>query len=145
MKIHSILATAFMTGIVAVAAASETLSLNGAWKLEAFTQPDDGAVRSLPLPAGLAVKSYPATVPGCCEEAVMRAGGLPDPMVSTNAFAWWAYEGHQWLYTKAFRCPARKPGERAVLMFDGIDTLAGSSTARRSAKRTTCSSRTNST
>ena len=26
---------------------------NGAWKLETFAQPDDGAVRSLPLPAGL--------------------------------------------------------------------------------------------
>ena len=43
------------------------VDLNGAWKLETFAQPDDGAVRSLPLPAGLAVKSYHATVPGCCE------------------------------------------------------------------------------
>ena len=31
MKTHSILATAFAAGIVAAAAASETLSLNGAW------------------------------------------------------------------------------------------------------------------
>ena len=118
------LLSAAAAAISAVACAAETVDLNGAWKLEAFAQPDDGAVRSLPLSAGLAVKSYPAAVPGCCEEAVMRAGELPDPMVSTNAFAWWAYEGHQWLYTKTFRCPARAPGERAVLVFDGIDTLA---------------------
>ena len=118
----------FLLGSVAALVVGELsagmVDLNGVWKLETFAQPDDGAVRSLPLPAGLAAKSYQATVPGCCEESVMRAGDLPDPMVSTNAFAWWAYEGHQWLYTKAFRCPARKPGERTVLVFDGIDTLA---------------------
>ena len=124
MKTHSILATAFAAGIVAAAAASETLSLNGAWKLETFVQPDDGAVRSLPLPAGLAVKSYQATVPGCCEMELVKAGEMPDPMFSTNALAFTALEGNQWLYTKTFRCPAREPGERAVLAFDGIDTLA---------------------
>ena len=124
MKTHSILATAFAAGIVAAAAASETLSLNGAWKLETFAQPDDGAVRSLPLPKGLAVKSYQATVPGCCEMELVKAGEMPDPMFSTNALAFTALEGNQWLYTKTFRCPAREPGERAVLAFDGIDTLA---------------------
>ncbi len=45
---------------------AQTVSLNGEWKLETFAQPDDGAVRSLPLPTGLAVKGYQATVPGCC-------------------------------------------------------------------------------
>ena len=64
----------FAAACSAVACAAETVDLNGTWKLETFAQPDDGAVRSLPLPAGLAVKDYPATVPGCCEEAVMRAG-----------------------------------------------------------------------
>ena len=42
------------------------VDLNGAWKLETFAQPDDGAVRSLPLPKRLDIKSYRATVPGCC-------------------------------------------------------------------------------
>ena len=124
MKTHSILATAFAAGIVAAAAASETLSLNGAWELETFAQPDDGAVRSLPLPKGVAVKSYSATVPGCCEMELVKAGEMPDPMFSTNALAFTALEGNQWLYTKTFACPPREPGERAVLVFDGIDTLA---------------------
>ena len=107
-----------------ILAVATVLSLNGEWKLDAFPQPDDGAVRCLPLPAGLEVKSYRATVPGCCERELMKAGELPDPLVSTNAFAWREYEGHQWLYTKTFACPARAAGERAVLNFGGIDTLA---------------------
>ena len=100
------------------------VDLNGAWKLETFAQPDDGAVRSLPLPKGLAVKSYQATVPGCCEMELVKAGEMPDPMFSTNALAFTALEGNQWLYTKTFACPPREPGERMVLVFDGIDTLA---------------------
>ena len=100
------------------------VDLNGTWKLETFAQPDDGAVRSLPLPAGLALKSYQATVPGCCEMELVKAGEMPDPMFSTNALAFTALEGNQWLYTKTFTCPPRELGERAVLVFDGIDTLA---------------------
>ena len=97
------------------------VDLNGTWRLETFAQPEDGAVRSLPLPTGLAVKSYQATVPGCCEMELVKAGEMPDPMFSTNALAFTALEGNQWLYTKTFRCPPREPGERAVLVFDGID------------------------
>ena len=106
------------------ATSAQALSLDGEWKLEAFAQPDDGAVRSLPLPEGLTVKSYKATVPGCCEMELVKSGELPDPMFSTNAFAFMAYEGHQWLYSRSFTPPARKAGERQVLVFDGIDTLA---------------------
>ena len=109
---------------LAAAAGVQTLSLDGEWKLEAFAQPDDGAVRSLPLPEGLTVKSHKATVPGCCEMELVKSGELPDPMFSTNAFAFMAYEGHQWLYSRSFTPPARKAGERQVLVFDGIDTLA---------------------
>lgn len=103
---------------------SGVVDLNGNWELKALPQPDDGAIRSLPLPDSLEVKSYCATVPGCCELELMKAGELPDHMVSTNAFAWREYEGHQWLYSKTFAAPKRKPGERCVIVFDGIDTLA---------------------
>ena len=116
------LAAAFVAG--GLYGRAVNVDLNGAWKLETFPQPDDGAVRSLPLPEGLAVKSYQATVPGCCEMELVKAGEMPDPLFSTNAFAFMAYEGNQWLYTKTFSCPSREPGERAVLVFDGIDTLA---------------------
>ena len=117
-----VLAAAFVAG--GLYGRAVNVDLNGTWKLETFAQPDDGTVRSLPLPAGLAVKSYQATVPGCCEMELVKAGEMPDPMFSTNALAFTALEGNQWLYTKTFACPPREPGERAVLVFDGIDTLA---------------------
>ena len=104
--------------------AASVLSLNGNWDLTAFPQPDDGAVRSLPLPAGLETRRYAATVPGCCELELVKAGELQDPLVGFNAFAFRAYEGHQWLYARKFVAPARQAGEKCVLAFDGIDTLA---------------------
>ena len=104
--------------------AAAVLSLNGEWSLKSFPQPDDGAVRTLPLPAGLEVKAYRATVPGCCEMELVKAGELPDPLFGFNSFKFRDYEGHQWLYSRKFTAPPRAPGERAVLSFDGIDTLA---------------------
>lgn len=107
-----------------VAFPAGTVDLCGEWELVSFPQPDDGAVRSLPLPDGIGAKTYRAAVPGCCELELKAAGELPDPMISTNAFAWREYEGHQWLYRRTFAAPGRSPGERCVLVFDGIDTLA---------------------
>ena len=109
---------------VVSAIAASMANLDGEWTLDAFPQPEDGAVRSLPLPKGLDVRRYQATVPGCCEMELVKAGLLPDPMFSTNAFAFMAYEGHQWVYGKRFAAPPRKAGERQVLVFEGIDTLA---------------------
>ena len=104
--------------------AADVVDLNGTWSLTAFPQPDDGAVRSLPLPAGLETRHYAATVPGCCEMELVKADELPDPLVGFNAFRFRSYEGHQWLYARKFAAPKRTPGERCVLVFDGIDTLA---------------------
>ncbi len=109
---------------LAMAADAGTVQLNGTWKLTAFSQPDAGAVRALPLPQGLATKTYAATVPGCCEMELVKVGELPDPMVGMNDFSFRAYEGHQWLYEKTFAGPKVEPGEKAQLVFEGIDTLA---------------------
>ena len=111
-------------GVALGAWAAETVSLNGTWELKAFPQPDDGAIRSLPLPPQVTARTYSATVPGCCEMELVKAGELSDPLIGFNAFAFRAYEGHQWLYTRRFAAPRREAGERAVLVFDGIDTLA---------------------
>ncbi|MBR2838470.1 MAG: glycoside hydrolase family 2 [Kiritimatiellae bacterium] len=105
------------------------VELNGEWELKAFPQPDDGAVRSLPLPADVEVKTYRATVPGCCEMELVKAGELPDPLFGKNCFAFRAYEGHQWLYAKTFKAPPKatagaRQAPRHFLVFDGIDTLA---------------------
>jgi len=104
--------------------AAADVSLNGEWRLRAFPQPDEGAVRTLPLPDGIGAKTYRATVPGCCELELMKAGELPDPLVEKNCFAYREYEGHQWLYERSFPVADRKAGVRQVLAFDGVDTLA---------------------
>ena len=98
------------------------LSLNGAWKLSYWPEPDSGAQRTLPAPA--MAQTVTATVPGNCELDLVRAGILPPPEIGLNARAFRPYEGYQWLYEKAFEAPAVADGGRAVLVFDGIDTLA---------------------
>ena len=91
-----------LTSLLALALAGSayaagTVQLAGSWQLTSFPQPDAGAIRMLPLPQGLAAKTYAATVPGCCEMELVKVGELPDPMVGMNDFAFRAYEGHQWL------------------------------------------------
>ena len=126
----NLLFAALAAAIACGASAAGDLDLNGEWELKAFPQPDKGAVRALPLPAGLEAKTYRATVPGCCEMELVKAGELPDPLFGKNSFAFREYEGHQWLYSKTFVAPprtspdARHPVPGHVLVFDGIDTLA---------------------
>ena len=102
---------------------ADVLSLDGAWRLDYWPQPESGAVRTLSIPAHGTV---PATVPGNCELDLVRAGILPEPEIGLNARQFRAYEGHQWLYTKTFSVTSATPSSAssAYLVFDGIDTLA---------------------
>ncbi len=103
--------------------AAPTVELNGEWRLDCFPQPDAGAVRTLAeVPAG--AQSVTATVPGNCELDLVRAGVLPVPEVGLNVLKFHAWENRQWLYTKDFEAPAVEPGGKAVLVFEGIDTLS---------------------
>lgn len=104
--------------------AAQAVSLDGEWRLDYFPQPDDGAVRSLPLPDGLDLKSVKATVPGNCELDLVNAGILPPLEVGMNAWLLRPYEGYQWLYSREFTAPELKNGERLRLRFDAVDTLA---------------------
>ena len=108
---------------VASFAAEADVSLNGKWRLDYFPQPDAGAVRT-PKDVPADAKTVEATVPGNCELDLVKAGVLPEPETGLNVLKFHAYEGHQWLYTKEFDMPAVASGERAVLVFEGIDTLA---------------------
>ncbi|MBR1920948.1 MAG: glycoside hydrolase family 2, partial [Kiritimatiellae bacterium] len=55
---------------------------------------------------------------------LVRAGVLPPLEVGLNVLLARRFEGHQWLYTKSFDARALAAGERASLVFGGIDTLA---------------------
>ena len=83
-----------------------TVSLDGNWRLDYFPQPNDGAVRTLPLAAALGAKTVKATVPGNCELDLVNAGLLPPMEVGLNVLKLRPYEAYQWLYTKTFEAPA---------------------------------------
>ena len=99
------------------------LSLNGEWRLDYFPQPDDRAVRDVAAVPSDA-KSVKATVPGNCELDLVEAGILPSPEIGLNVLTLRPYEGYQWLYSKTFAKPDIAAGQRAMLVFEGIDTLA---------------------
>ena len=102
--------------------AATRVSLEGEWRLDYFPQPDDGPVRELPV--SVPVKTVRATVPGNCELDLVNAGVLPPPEFGMNVLKLRPYEGYQWLYTKTFSKPAVAAGQRVILEFEGIDTLA---------------------
>lgn len=107
------------------ALAGSSISLDGEWKLDYWQQPPSGAVRTLPLPASLRVKSVKAMVPGNCELDLVAAGVLPPMEVGLNVRLLRPYEGCQWLYTRTFEAkPVPDDGTKAELVFGGIDTLA---------------------
>jgi len=103
---------------------ASVLSLNGEWELDFWPQPVTGAVRELPIKVPFETLS--ATVPGNCELELIKAGRLPKPEKGLNVLQLRPYEGYQWLYTKTFEVDQVLPkdGSRAMLVFEGIDTLA---------------------
>lgn len=110
-------AVALLTG------AAADMSLNGDWRLDYFPQPDVGAVRELPL-KGVDFKTVTAKVPGNCELDLVRAGVLPTLEKGLNVLKLRPFEGYQWLYTRSFALAEAPAAGRAMLVFDGIDTLA---------------------
>ncbi|MCQ2392830.1 MAG: glycoside hydrolase family 2 [Kiritimatiellae bacterium] len=119
-----------LIGLIGLLAASvawgTTVPLDGTWRLDYFPQPLDGAVRTVPLAPAVGAKTVSATVPGNCELDLVNAGILPPLEVGLNVLKLRPYEAYQWLYTKEFVAPAVavKAGEKAELVFGGIDTLA---------------------
>ena len=110
--------------LAAVAGSASAVSLDGEWSLRHFAQPDFGEVRELKdVPADAPVLK--ATVPGDAFLELEKAGVVPPLFTGTNVWAMRSWENRQWLYSRKFVAPAFDAGtERAVLRFDGLDTLA---------------------
>ena len=117
---HLLAAVACAISVGAMATLS--VPLDGEWTLDYFPQPDDGAVRTLPLQVPF--ETVKASVPGNCELDLVNAGILPPPEIGLNVLKLRPYEGYQWLYTKTFLKPNVSAGQRVMLVFEGIDTLA---------------------
>ena len=105
-----------------VVLATTFVSLNGNWNLRGWPTPERGAVRTLDE-VPVAEVTVPAKVPGCYELDLCAAGLLPNLFYANNQYAVRKYEGHQWLYSRSFTLDKLSADEKAVLEFDGLDTL----------------------
>ncbi len=65
----------------------------------------------------------PATVPGCVHTDLLAAGLIPDPYLDRNEadLAWIGRTS--WRYATTFDASPAQDGERAELVFDGLDTV----------------------
>ena len=109
--------------LLLIAAVTTSVPLDGIWSAKYWKTPPRGSVREISAIPGEA-KTIAGTVPGCVELDLEAAKLIPNLLVSTNVFAMREWEDCQWLYTRKFSAPAVAPDERAVLRFDGLDTLA---------------------
>lgn len=91
----------------------ERISLNGEWNLS-FVHPETENTHRIP-----------ATVPGNVELDLERAGLLADALPATGEHAGRWVDLADWTYEREFDFPGLPAGmEKAVLSFDGIDTVA---------------------
>ncbi len=93
--------------------AAQSLPLDGTWRLDWRFEEEGGEWNGVV-----------AQVPGDAYLALQDAGVLPDLMRGTNVFAALKYEQCEWKYVRTFDAPVLKAGERAELVFDGVDTRA---------------------
>lgn len=109
---------------VTASASEKSETLNGDWKLSYAEQPYEAARTPDAFRSLKGVKTIPAKVPGAAQLDLQRAGIEPDAMIGDNVYKYRKYESHQWMFSRNFKSPALKEGQRAVLNFQGIDTLA---------------------
>ncbi len=100
------------------------VGLNGEWTLSFAPQPQKAARTPEDFRKLKGIKTVPASVPGCVQLDLQRAGIEPDASVGDNVYKYRKYEGYEWMYSRSFKKPALKDGQRAVLNMRGVDTLA---------------------
>lgn len=99
-------------------------SLNGNdWTLNYRTEAVPPLPTSLPDTVDAGYKTLPATVPGCVELDLMRAGVLPDLYVGDNITEARSLEYGDWWYSTEFHLDESEL-ERLALVFHGLDTFA---------------------
>ena len=99
------------------------VDLCGPWELSHRLQPAQGpAELGQAFAAGW--ETLPAQVPGNVELALVDAGKLPEPFVGTNILLLRPYEFHEWWYRRRFPGQRLRPGQRARLVFAGLDCFA---------------------
>ena len=77
-----------------------------------------------PVPADLAGRTFPATVPGCVHTDLMAAGAIPDPLLDTNESLLQWIGLTDWEYTARFEWAPPPGTDHHDLVFTGLDTVA---------------------
>ncbi len=67
--------------------------------------------------------AIPATVPGCVHTDLLAAGRIPDPYLDTNEAELGWIGRTAWQYTTTIETGPPADGERADLVFEGLDTV----------------------
>ena len=100
------------------------MNLNSNWKLYYFI---DSSIEINNV-SELETKEIPcinATVPGNVELDLSAAGVLPEDLFKgMNSKLTWEYEKYEWWYTRDFVPDSPKAGQRVVLCFHAVDTIA---------------------
>ncbi|MDQ1332907.1 MAG: beta-mannosidase, partial [Bacteroidota bacterium] len=110
----------FLQSWVLSAQKTETISLNGEWKLSYGIYDRDSSF----TPDQLKARQWPvisATVPGNAELDLLASGIIKDPEIGSNIYDLRKYEAYQWWYYKTFETPVHDKGERVQLVFEGLD------------------------
>ena len=99
---------------------TESISLNGEWKLcygiydrNSSLTPDDLRNKEWPV--------IPASVPGNVELDMLASGKIKNPEIGSNIYDLRKYEAYQWWYYRTFDTPRHSKSDRVQLVFEGLD------------------------
>ena len=99
------------------------ISLNGEWELY-YSPEKNGKPQKLDEIDITKFAKIKAMVPGNIELDLMNAGIEQDPFYSDNIYKYSEYEYYQWVFIKNLFIPTDFTGDRIILQFNGIDTIA---------------------
>ena len=96
------------------------ISLDGSWRLSYGLFGKSSPV----TPDELKSSNWPeiaATVPGNVELDLQASGIIKNPEIGSNINDLRKYETYQWWYSRTFKSPQFKTGERVEIVFEGLD------------------------
>ncbi len=89
--------------------------IDSGWELRA---------RRGPVPAELVGRAVPATLPGCVHTDLLAAGLIEPPELDDTAAGQDWIGRTDWTYRTGLDLDDLRPGTRAELVFDGLDTVS---------------------
>ncbi len=99
-------------------------SLNGTWQLRWDDGERGDRIGSVLRGTAAWDRAWKARVPGSVHETLIGHGVIPDPHPGTNVLACRWVEETRWHYRRTFRAARLAQGERAWLVFEGLDLAA---------------------